>query len=84
MSGVLDSSNSVRVAVQDSGIGIDPERMKSIFEPLHTTKTHGLGLGLSISRSIIEAHGGRLWMTPNDGAGVTFHFTLPVQNGGTP
>ncbi len=77
-----DSSNSVCVAVQDSGIGIDPERMKHIFEPLQTTKTHGLGLGLSISRSIIEAHGGRLWMTPNDGPGVTFRFTLPVQNGG--
>jgi len=78
----MDSPNTVLVAVQDTGTGIDPERMKHIFEPFHTTKSHGLGLGLSISRSIIEAHGGRLWMTPNDGPGVRFQFTLPVQNGG--
>ncbi len=78
----MDSPNTVLVAVQDTGTGIDPERMKHIFEPFHTTKSHGLGLGLSISRSIIEAHGGRLWMSPNDGPGVTFQFTLPVQNGG--
>jgi C4-dicarboxylate-specific signal transduction histidine kinase len=78
----MDSPNSVLIAMQDTGIGIEPERMKQIFEPFHTTKTHGLGLGLSISRSIIEAHGGSLWMTPNDGPGVTFQFTLSVQNGG--
>jgi len=78
----MDSPNTVLVAAQDTGKGIDPERMKHIFEPFHTTKSHGLGLGLSISRSIIEAHGGRLWMSPNDGPGVTFQFTLPVQNGG--
>ncbi|MDB6029441.1 MAG: nodV1, partial [Verrucomicrobiales bacterium] len=78
----MESPNTVLVAVHDTGIGIDPERMKQLFEPFHTTKTHGLGLGLSISRSIIEAHGGRLWMTPNDGPGVTFQFSLPVQNGG--
>ena len=78
----MDSPNTALVAVQDTGTGIDPERMNYIFEPFRTTKSHGLGLGLSISRSIIEAHGGRLWMTPNDGSGVTFQFTLPVQNGG--
>jgi PAS domain S-box-containing protein len=69
----------VRVAVQDTGIGIDPQRMKDIFVPFHTTKPNGLGLGLSISRSIIEAHGGRLRAIRNDGPGATFQFTLPVE-----
>src|SRR6266404_3786522 len=69
---------SVRIAVQDTGPGIDPQRMRDIFSPFYTTKPHGLGLGLSISRSIIEAHGGRLRAKPNDGPGVTFQFTLPV------
>src|SRR6266404_3594266 len=69
---------SVRIAVQDTGPGINPQHMKDIFSPFYTTKPHGLGLGLSISRSIIEAHGGRLRAKPNDGPGVTFQFTLPV------
>ena len=56
--------------------------MKNIFEPFHTTKPHGLGLGLSISRSIIEAHGGHLRATRNEGPGVTFEFTLPVKGVG--
>jgi len=73
-----DSPNSVRVAVQDTGPGIDPQRIQDIFEPFHTTKPHGLGLGLAISRSIVEAHGGHLRATRNDGPGVTFQFTLPV------
>jgi C4-dicarboxylate-specific signal transduction histidine kinase len=66
----------VRVAVQDCGIGIDPLDFERIFEPFHTTKPGGMGMGLSISRSVIESHGGRLWATPNDGAGATFQFTL--------
>jgi PAS domain S-box-containing protein len=74
-----DAPRSVRVEVQDTGIGIDPHLMKNIFEPFHTTKPHGLGLGLSISRSIIEAHGGRLRAIHNDGPGATFQFTLPVE-----
>jgi signal transduction histidine kinase len=65
--------------VVDTGIGIDPRRMKEIFEPFHTTKPLGLGLGLSISRSIVEAHGGRIRAIRNDGPGVTFQFTLPVE-----
>ena len=77
-----DSPRSVRVAVQDTGVGIDPERMKDIFTPFRTTKPHGLGLGLSISRSIIEAHGGRLGAIRNDKHGVTFQFTLPVNDNG--
>src|SRR5258707_8034278 len=75
------SADFVRIAVQDTGIGIDPQRLKDIFDPFHTTKPHGLGLGLSISRSIIEAHGGALSAVSNDGPGVTFQFTLPVNGG---
>jgi len=74
----------VRIEVQDTGPGIDPQRMKDIFEPFQTTKPHGLGLGLSISRSIIEAHGGHLRATRNDGPGVTFQFTLPVNGNSAP
>jgi len=74
-----ETPKSVRVMVVDTGIGIDPRRMKEIFEPFHTTKPHGLGLGLSISRSIVEAHGGRIRAIRNDGPGVTFQFTLPVE-----
>ncbi|MDB6015740.1 MAG: nodV1 [Pedosphaera sp.] len=74
----------VRVAVQDTGIGIDPAQADRLFQAFFTTKPHGLGMGLAISRSIVEAHGGRLWLTPNDGPGVTFQFALPVQNGDEP
>ena len=87
MSGVIDrprelvittqaSADRVRVAVQDCGSGVDPEIMKRMFEAFYTTKRGGMGMGLSISRSIIESHGGRLWATPNDGPGTTFNFTL--------
>jgi predicted ATPase/signal transduction histidine kinase len=68
--------DEVRIAVRDSGIGFDPLSAERIFDPFHTTKPGGLGMGLSISRSIVEAHGGRLWAVPNDGPGVTFQFTL--------
>jgi PAS domain S-box-containing protein len=66
----------VRVAVQDSGIGFDPHSAERMFDPFHTTKPGGLGMGLSISRSIVESHGGRLWAVSNDGPGATFQFTL--------
>lgn len=68
----------VNIAVQDSGPGLAPDAVDRLPYPFFTTKPDGLGLGLSISQSIIEAHGGRLWATPNTGPGVTFHFTLPV------
>ncbi len=64
--------------MRDSGPGISDEHAARLFEPFFTTKKDGMGLGLTISRSIIEAHEGRLWFTPNPGGGVTFHFTLPV------
>jgi signal transduction histidine kinase len=62
--------------VQDSGIGLDPRSRERIFDPFHTTKPGGLGLGLSISRSIVEGHGGRLWAASSDRPGATFQFTL--------
>jgi len=68
--------DEVRVAVQDSGIGFDPMSAERIFDAFHTTKPGGLGMGLSISRSIVEIHGGRLWAVLNDGPGATFQFTL--------
>jgi len=66
----------VRVAVQDSGMGFDPHSAERMFDPFHTTKPGGLGMGLSISRSIVESHGGQLWAVSNDGPGATFQFTL--------
>jgi len=68
----------VLVAVQDAGIGIDANGADQLFSAFFTTKPGGMGMGLSISRSIIEAHGGRLWATPNPTHGATFHFALPV------
>jgi len=68
----------VLVAVQDAGVGIDPSARDQLFDAFFTTKPGGMGMGLSISRSIIEAHGGRLWATPNPGHGATFHFALPA------
>jgi signal transduction histidine kinase len=67
----------VQVTVEDSGIGLDPDTMSRIFDPFYTTKPDGMGMGLSISRSILQNHGGRLWATAHDGPGTSFHFTLP-------
>src|SRR5262245_36145095 len=72
-----DAAQGVLVTVRDSGPGLDPHSLDRLFEAFYTTKPHGLGLGLAISRRIIEAHGGRLWATPNTGPGVTFQFTVP-------
>ena len=69
--------DQVQVSVEDSGIGIDPEKLDKIFDSFYTTKPGGMGMGLSISRSILQAHGGRLWATGKDGPGTIFHFTLP-------
>jgi signal transduction histidine kinase len=68
--------DEVYVAVRDSGIGFDPLKAERIFDSFYSTKPGGLGMGLSISRSIVESHGGRLWAISNDGPGSTFHFTL--------
>jgi C4-dicarboxylate-specific signal transduction histidine kinase len=69
---------SVRVAVQDVGVGIDPQQADHMFDAFFTTKSSGMGMGLSISRSIIEGHGGRLWATPNAKVGATLQFELPA------
>jgi PAS domain S-box-containing protein len=71
-------SDKVFVAVRDSGTGLQLENLDQLFEPFFSTKPKGMGMGLAISRSIIESHGGRLWAVPNDGPGVTFEFALPV------
>jgi C4-dicarboxylate-specific signal transduction histidine kinase len=76
------NSDSIVVLVQDSGLGIDPEHLSRMFEAFYTTKAQGIGMGLTISRSIIETHGGRLWVVANDGPGSTFCFTLPIDAGG--
>ncbi|MCB1777823.1 MAG: HAMP domain-containing histidine kinase [Candidatus Competibacteraceae bacterium] len=68
----------VEITVQDAGPGLEPGIANQLLRPFFTTKPYGLGLGLPISQAIIEAHGGRLWVTVNSGPGVTFHFTLPV------
>jgi C4-dicarboxylate-specific signal transduction histidine kinase len=68
--------DEVRVALRDSGIGIDPKAQEQIFDAFYTTKPAGLGMGLAISRSIVENHGGHLWAAPNEGPGATFYFTL--------
>jgi signal transduction histidine kinase len=66
----------VEVTVADTGMGLEPNRMSQIFEPFYTTKSGGMGMGLSICRSIVENHGGRLWAAPHQGPGTSFHFTL--------
>jgi signal transduction histidine kinase len=66
--------------VRDVGIGLDPQQMVRLFDAFFTTKPGGMGMGLAISRTIIEAHGGRLWATPNDGPGATVQFTLPLHS----
>jgi PAS domain S-box-containing protein len=74
-----NEASQVIVAVQDSGVGIDPENSNQLFNPFFTTKPQGMGMGLAISRSTIQSHGGRLWAASNPGRGATFQFTLPAQ-----
>jgi PAS domain S-box-containing protein len=73
-----DGADAVLVEVRDAGPGIDPEHAAQVFEPFYTTKSDGLGIGLSISRSIVEAHGGKLWVNANEPHGAVFRFSLPV------
>ena len=71
--------DQVEVTVEDSGTGLDPEASARIYDAFYTTKPAGMGMGLSICRSILQAHDGRLWATANHGPGTTFHFTLPKE-----
>jgi len=73
----MTGKDMAQVTVQDSGPGLDPNTARRVFEPFFTTKTEGIGLGLAISRALVEAHGGQLWADRNAGPGATFHFTLP-------
>jgi signal transduction histidine kinase len=78
--GDLAGAPGVLVTVQDTGVGFEPEQEGKLFEAFYTTKSDGLGMGLGISRSIIEALGGRLWASHNTGRGATFQFVLPVSS----
>jgi signal transduction histidine kinase len=73
----LDEGERVRVTVRDVGVGLDPENADKLFEAFYTTKSSGMGIGLSVSRSIIERHQGRIWAAQNDGPGATFSFSIP-------
>jgi len=73
-----EDDNFISLSVQDAGTGVAPESFEKIFEAFYTTKTSGMGIGLSVSRSIIEKHGGRLWAEANQGPGTTFLIALPA------
>ena len=72
-----DTDDHVRLSVQDAGVGFEPQAVAKLFDAFYTTKSGGMGIGLSVSRSIIESHHGRLWAAPNDGPGATFSFSIP-------
>jgi len=74
-----DDNRQLLISVSDTGVGLEPEQAEQIFNAFFTTKPQGTGMGLPISRSIIESHGGRLWGSPNPGGGATFQFTLPIE-----
>ena len=75
----VDGQSSVVIAVKDTGSGITPENMKKLFEPLFTTKTKGIGLGLAVSQKLVEANGGRIEVESESGKGSTFTLWLPVK-----
>jgi len=79
-----DAGDRVLLTVQDTGVGFQRESADRLFDPFYTTKTSGMGIGLSVSRSIIESHHGRLWATLNDGPGATFSFSIPCEPVGAP
>jgi signal transduction histidine kinase len=74
----MRNADEVLVAVRDEGVGIDPKNLRRIFDPFFTTKSQGMGMGLNMSNSIVEAHGGRLSATANADFGTTFQFTIPA------
>jgi signal transduction histidine kinase len=74
-----NSQGQIIVSISDTGVGLPQESTEQIFDAFHTTKPEGTGMGLAITRSIVESHGGRVWATANQGAGATFHFTLPIE-----
>jgi signal transduction histidine kinase len=74
-----DAGEHVRLSVQDAGAGFEPQAANRLFEAFYTTKSDGMGIGLSVSRSIIESHHGHLWAAPNEGPGATFSFSIPCE-----
>ena len=74
-----EDASAVRVWVRDAGVGCDEQDVEGLFAPFTTTKAKGMGMGLAISRSIVEVHGGKIWAENNADRGATFHFTLPVE-----
>jgi two-component system sensor kinase FixL len=76
-----EPDGGVRITVKDNGLGLTVDKMDKIFRAFFTTKLQGLGLGLSISRTIITGHGGRIWAENNNGKGASFHVTLPQGTG---
>jgi PAS domain S-box-containing protein len=81
VSTTLDADACIRLSVRDVGLGIDPDNVERLFEAFHTTKASGMGVGLAVSRSIVESHEGRLWAEPNEGPGATFAFAIPAHPG---
>jgi signal transduction histidine kinase len=78
VSSLVLENGQVSMIVTDSGVGVDPDAVEKLFDPFFTTKPGGMGIGLSISRSIVEGHGGHLWASTNEGPGATFHVALPA------
>jgi two-component system sensor kinase FixL len=76
------TDREIMVSVADCGPGLAPDEMRQVFEPFHSTKDSGLGVGLTLSRAIVEAHGGHLFVVPNRGRGSVFRFTLPAMDNG--
>jgi two-component system sensor kinase FixL len=74
-----EASGFVEVVVEDSGPGLPKEQRERIFEPFHTTKPNGMGVGLAICRTVVQSHGGRIWAESSRGGGAAFHFTLPAE-----
>ena len=79
----LDQPATLTITVEDTGTGIEPAHFDRIFDPFFTTKAHGMGLGLSICRSIIEAHGGKLLASPQNPFGTSFYLSLPISEAGS-
>ena len=79
-----DGADRVRVSVRDAGVGVDPDSVNRLLDAFYTTKSDGMGIGLSVSRSIVERHDGRLWAEPNDGPGATFSFSIPTHQESVP
>lgn len=74
-----DDKGQIKISITDTGVGLDPHLVEEVFDAFFTTKPQGLGMGLPISRSIVESYGGHLWASFNQQRGATFHFTLPTE-----